>query len=191
MMRFAEIGNALAMTSEKFQHYSDNIDFWLTGGFDGVETTPFPGLLEQLFLFVIVWLGYEAIKLAGHNYVYAYNLFAIGYIVYPIARQVELLERFDQTFLFFRAVVLACILLIIFKEKRIKFAPAIEILVFLIFLTFGKSMLTYPFTQNEQRFLYVWDKDRQTPDSMLKMWNDTRIDNSKKDAERNRKIKGE
>lgn len=189
MLQFVDVVNTLSMMSDKFEHYSNNPVFWLTGGFDGVETTPFPALTEQLFLLVIVCLGFISVKEQRKAFVYSYNLFIIGFLLYPIARQIELLERFDQPFLFFRGIVLAIIIQSFFVDVRIKLIPLFKLMVILIFLNLGRSMIIHPFTQSPQRYLYVWDKDRQTPESMLNMWNETRRENSKIATKRNKSIK--
>lgn len=189
MLQFADVVNTLSMMSDKFQHYSNNTYFWLTGGFDGVETTPFPALTEQLFLLVIVLLGYKTVKDQRKDYVYSYNLFVIGFLLYPVARQIELLERFDQPFLFFRGILLAIIIHSVYLNARVRIVPVLKIVVFLIVLNLGRSMFLHPFTQSPQRYLYVWDKKRQTPESMLDMWNETRIQNSKIATKRNKSMK--
>lgn len=189
MLQFVTVINTLSMMSDRFESYGDNPEFWLTGGFDGVETTPFPILSEQLFLVILVWLGYKSVKGQSPNYIYSYNLFIIGYLLYPIAMQIELLERFDQPFLFFRGIILAIIIHFVFLKARIAVIPVFKIVVVLVFLYFGRVLLSIPFSQNPQRYLYVWDKDRQTPESMLNMWNETRLDNSKSAAKRNKSFK--
>lgn len=187
MMQFVDLFNFLAMTSEKFETYSNNPEFWLTGGYDGVATSPFPGISEQVFLLIVVWFGYNKSLYEDKSkvFVYAYNLFIIGLLIYPIAKQVELILRYHLTFFFFRGIVVAYIIWMLFYVRNVKVVPLIKFLVLLSFVNIGRQVLYHPFTQIQDRYLYVWDKKRQTPESMLQMWNDTRYNNSKVNEKRN------
>ena len=141
-MRFVEFANVMGMMlggmSERFQHYGDNADYWLTGGFAGAEArSAFPNKHELLFLLCIVWLGYKAIKDADRKYVFAYNMFVVGFLAYPIALQIELVQRFDYPFMFFRGIVLACIIKYVYVNKTIMIKQMLWLFSLLIMLNWG------------------------------------------------------
>ncbi len=174
MTLFADLIQTIALlsSSERFESYSNNADFWLTGGFSGRETNVFPPASEIVFLCFLVWYGYKGLKKTGceQKDVIVYNLFLIGFLLKPIANQIELLMRFDHAFFFFRAVVCAKILSDLFRQKVLRYTP-LTFVYMLSFFYVGFSFFKTPFQKNPQQFLYVWNHDNQTYNSMLRMWN--------------------
>ena len=64
-----------------------------------------------------------------HTYIFAYNLFIIGYLTLPIARQIELFSRYNAVFYFFIAVVFASILIKIYAQKSLKVRPIVIVFI--------------------------------------------------------------
>ena len=174
MLQFVNLANNLSMVlghvSERLEHYGDMADYFLTGGFAGVVFSALPDLQELLFLCIIVLLGYKAVKEAGRLYIYAYNLFILGFCTNPIATQIELMGRFNAPFMFFRAIVLGCILEFIYRKKKVVINRALFLFSILVFLNIGRRSLTAPFKLNQEKFLYIWDSDRRSYQSMYDMW---------------------
>lgn len=174
MLQFVNLANSLSMVlghvSERLEHYGDMADYFLTGGFAGVVFSALPDLQELLFLCIIVLLGYKAVKEAGRLYIYAYNLFILGFCTNPIATQIELMGRFNAPFMFFRAIVLGCILEFIYRKKKVVINRALFLFSILVFLNIGRRSLTAPFKLNQEKFLYIWDSDRRSYQSMYDMW---------------------
>lgn len=181
MLRFVELVNILSLTlgesSERLAHYGDRAEYWLTGGFAGTEEhSALPPKSELLFLCCLVLVGYQIIKRKGQNYVFSYNIFIVGFLVYPLARQIELLVRFDQPFMFFRAIVLASILTDVFVRKVVRVNPLAYLLSMLIILNMGRHIIVKPFMGNSGHYLYVWDSKGKNYQSMYDMWIDDMLD---------------
>lgn len=174
MLQFTNLANILTMTlgesSERFAGYGDKTEYWLTGGYADFDQNALPDWQSVLFLCAIVLLGYKAIKDADRKYIYAYNLFIVGLCTSPIANQIELIGRFNAPFMFFRAMVLAYAFEYIYRRKEIEISKALFLLSIIIFLNFGRQLLTAPFIVNQEKFLYIWDSDRRTYQSMYDMW---------------------
>lgn len=171
MLQFVEIASMLSMVSERFEGYGDKAEYWLTGGYAGVEElSALPNMQELVFLVCVVFLGYKAVKTRGRVMIYAYNLFVIGLLLDPIARQVELIYRFAQVFFLFRAIVLACILEYIYKRKSVVVNKVVLLASLLIFLNMGRKILVTPFHVNEEHYLYVWDSHGKSYQQMRDMW---------------------
>lgn len=167
MMEVSNIANILFSVSEKFEHYGDDVEYWLTGGFAGADRTVFPGISELLFLCVLTYAGYKPCRTLGGAYLYAYNLYLIGFITLPIARQIELFSRFNAIFYFFGAIVFAVIIEYGYIRKTISFGtPIIYLGVLLTFLNFGRVKISEPLYGNPDFYLYVWNKGNRTYDEM-------------------------
>lgn len=187
MLHFVDLVNALTMVSEKFEHYGNNAEYWLTSGYSGRTRSSMPGMSEILFLCVIVYYGYKLVKTKGDKYVFAYNLFLIGLITKPIAMQIELVARFNAILYFFRAIVLSYILSDLFVKKTMKVVPVLQLFVVLILLNYGRTFLTKPFGNHPKRYLYVWNKGKETPDSMIQMWVETSEEHAEKVEKKQKK----
>lgn len=183
MLQFVEFANMLSMVSERFEHYGNKAEYWLTGGFAGTEgRSALPNIQELMFLCCIVILGYYAVKKSNWKYAYAYNLFIIGFLIYPIANQIELVGRFAQPFLFFRAIVFASILEYIYSKKTVVVNKMALLISLLVFLNMGRRILMAPFRMDADYYLYVWNSDGKSYQSMY----DMRISDMHK-SEENRK----
>lgn len=171
MMEISNMANILLSASERFEHYGDDMEYWLTGGFADAERAVFPRMSELIFFCTLAYAGYKPSKMLGGTYLYAYNLYIIGFITLPIARQIELFSRFNAIFYFFGAIVLAVIVEYIYIRKIISFGiPAISLGVMLVFLNYGRVMFSDPLSANPDYFLYVWDRGNRTYDDMYQLW---------------------
>lgn len=170
MMEVSNVANILFSTSERFEHYGDDMEFWLTGGFAGADRTALPRMSEILLLCTLAYAGYKPSKMLGGASLYAYNLFLIGFVTLPIARQIELFSRFNAIFYFFGAIVFAIIIEYVYIRRIISLGlPTIHFVVLLIFLNYGRVVLADPLTGNPNYFLYVWDRGDKTYDEMYQL----------------------
>ena len=138
----------------------------MTGGFAGTTMhSSLPSILEIIFYCTTVILGYTAVKNAERKYIYVYNLFVIGLLINPIGLQIELVLRYDKVFLFFQAIVLACIIDNVLVKKNVKIENIVIALFLISFLNTGRRALTAPF-QTPDYYLYVWNDHNYTYESM-------------------------
>lgn len=171
MLQFVQLANMLSDVSERFENYGNEAEYWLTGGFAGVEAySTLPDVQELLILGCLVFLGYKSSKVSGSKYIYAYNLFVIGLLLHPIARKIELVGRFSQPFYFFRAIVLANIICVIYKEKKLEVAPILLTFSILVFMNMGRRYITGPFKDNPEHYLYIWNSNGKSYESMYDSW---------------------
>ena len=179
MMQFADLAKLLTLSMgdiggdslERFSQYSDRADYWLTGGFaDTNPRSPFPGMQELAFLCILVILGHKATCQEGKIGIFTYNMFIIGFLLNPIARQIELISRYDQPFFFFRAIVLAYVIQKIFINRSILINQLFWMISLFIILNMGRKMMMGPFEDNPKKYQYVWDRGNQTYQSMYDVW---------------------
>lgn len=172
MLQFVQIANMLILTSDRFDNYGNDLDYWLTGGNAGTTPSVLPDIQELLFLCMIVVAGYYAIQEIGRKYIFSYNMYIIGFLLYPIARQIELVYRFDAIFMFFRAIVLAQIIYVYYINKTKGMIPAAYILCLLIMLNIGRRELSAPLKGSPEHYLYVWNSGNRSYQQMYDMWID-------------------
>ena len=168
MLVLADYVNALSQISDHFSGYGENAEFWLTNNASGTDSTGLGISNVFVFMFLIIF-GYKCCHKAGHNYVFAYNLFLIAAIFYTVGRRIELVGRFNWVFYFFGAIVFACIIrmtmLRLIRYRAIVIALTIMTLVFTIY-----KPLVSPFVNTPMKYMYVWDQKGETPQSMLQMY---------------------
>lgn len=168
MQQFTDWFEMISVVSERAERYANNADFWLEGGNAGRFRSPFPGKGEMLFLFFLIWYGYKFCN-KSRTSVYFYNLFLFGFLLRPIGLVMELVNRYDSVFYLFRAVVCAYILYDLIKCRVIK-SPVIKIAGLIIILNMCFTFFKDPITKNPKRFMYVWNHEKETYDSMIDMW---------------------
>lgn len=174
MLQFTNIFKVLTLVSKKFEMYGNNADYYLTSGYRGNDTVAFPGAQVILLLLLITFWGYRLVQKEGSKYVFVYNLFLIGLLLRPIAYQIELVERYDQVFFFFRAIVLA----LIFKsisdkiKNKVRLHPIKVLATIFLFFYFSMNIIIYPFRRDTRECLYIWNKGGQTYDSQLQFYYD-------------------
>lgn len=173
MSQFVDIVNILVNASgERFTYYGDNAEYWLTGGFAGEDVSGKIGISEMTFLFVLVILGHRILKYSDRKYIFSYNLFILGFLLFPIAKKLELAGRYDAIFFFFRAIVLAAILYTYYIRKCTRMIPALSSIVLIVLLYNPINSIKNILTGNPMKCLYIWDKSGMTTDKMYEMWID-------------------
>jgi hypothetical protein len=144
MLRFVDVVNFLGTISEKFSGYSENVEFWLTNNASGTDSSNI-GVFNTPFCIFLTIVGYKCSMQAGEKYVFAYNLFLIGFVFRGLAVRVELLGRFDQIFYFFRAIVFAAIIkMLVLRMIKYRFLVMSLSALFLMYIVIK------PLTLNEQ-----------------------------------------
>ena len=148
--------------SERAESYQYQAEYWLTGGFAGVEKSPFPKYYELLLFIINVYWGYKLTKIHEHKYTFVYNIFLIGFITFPICHQIELLTRYNNLFCIFQFIILAYIIQFLINDiKRVKNQTR-KIAVFfsvLVILNFVRVQIFTPLADTPNHFLYIWDKN--------------------------------
>jgi len=184
MLNFVDFFNTAALLSDRLGRFTEDAEMWLTQGFHGRETMALPGIVELLYLMTVTLLGYKCVKLMGQKYIYIYNLFLIGFFLKPITNQIPLFARYDEVFFFFRAIVFACILQIIYKEKKVFLRPIYLIAALLIFLVWSYSFIRNPIKGIPEKYLYVWNKGNLSYDDMIIIWQEQQDKKSDKIKQR-------
>ena len=150
----------LLLLSDKSAYYIENSDQWLTGGATSLVFTSFPPLFRMLLYFSEVWLGYDLCKYLGRKYTVLYNLFLFGFILLPIANQIELVLRYQYLFFIFHVFVLGYILDYYFVTKREPLQGIKYLFTILAFLYFSQGQIKKWFIQEEEfRHLYIWNSE--------------------------------
>lgn len=170
MLRFVGVVNYLGTISEKFSVYSENAEFWLTNNALGTDSSNI-GAINILFCVFLAIVGYKSSIQAGEKYVFAYNLFLIGFMFRGLTVRVELLGRFDHIFFFYRAIVFATILkLVILRMIMVRYRFVVMSLSIFFLMPFVFTPLITPFKSNPMKYLYIWDSSGNTPQTMLQMY---------------------
>lgn len=171
MLALSDTINNFAGFSERADSYIGRADYWLTGGNGGRFRAAFPRKTELALLLLIVWYGYKLVKNSRFHLVYAYNLFVAGFILWPVANQIELLWRYDAPLYFYMSIVLAGIVWFVRSKKLIK--QQVLLYVFM-FLTSFFVLLYFrgPFVKNPKLYMYVWNHTNETPEKMIGIWTD-------------------
>lgn len=172
MLNFVELFNTMAMLSDRLSAYSDSAESYLTEGFQGRETSAMPGISELSFLLYVITIGYKCVVLKGQRYVFVYNLFLLGFLLRPITNQIPLFGRYDNVLFFFRAIVFACIIQVIYIEKQIRIRPILSVLSFLIIGLWITAFIRRPFNGNPKKYLYVWNRGKISYDEMISTYSD-------------------
>lgn len=159
------------ITNSVYSGYTDNATYWLTGGFSGAERSGNIGVVMLLFLVLLVICGYKSVLKKGRNYQFAYNVFVIGLLLYPISLKIELVERYDQTFFFFRSIVFSCALFS-FKHLDNRYNLLIRASLLTLLIWTNLYFIRSPFVHSNKCFMYIWDYKHETADGMIKVWQD-------------------
>ncbi len=167
-----------------YEGYADNAEYWLTGGFSGLEKSGHIGVSVLVFLLFIVYFGYETVRFKGHNYVFVYNIALLGLFLYPISLLIELVERYDMTFFFFRAIVIASILgfsKYVWKKKH----QYISFFVLVCLLWTNIYVFTSPFHGSEKYFMFIWNHTNETSGYMINAWENRAYEINKNNQKNN------
>lgn len=164
---------AIMGDDNRFSHYGDKAEYWLTGGFAGTDVhNAFPGMFRILYYCVLILLGHAAIKHDNKNGVFVYNMTVVGLLTNPISLQLELAARYAMTFFFFRAIMLAYIIRNVFILRSVKVSRIISLISLLLILNQGRRIIISPFYQNPDKMLYVWNRGNLSYQKMYDMWID-------------------
>ena len=178
MLPLVGMVNILSGTSERFANYGNQAEYWLTSGYAGRENfSALPNLQELIFYCFLVWLGYKAIREMDKKYIFVYNAFLVGLLFNPLALQIELFKRFNQPFMFFCGIVLACVLKQVFVTKTVRVKHFILLCSLLVFVNMGRKILAVPFKSHPDKFLYVWNSKGKSYKAMYDMWIDEMLKN--------------
>jgi hypothetical protein len=170
MLFLTEPINFITASTGTFENYSDRAEYWLTSGYADNYVSGILGWGLILFLFTVTFAGYKPVQKLGRNYIFAYNLFIIGMILLPIAKKIELVLRYQQTFYFFQAVVIAASIYMHFIWKRIELHYLFLLCTILFYLNSCRIYFTSPFKGNPKKYLYVWDKTNENWNSILNIY---------------------
>lgn len=170
MMHFANMLNNLSFMGDKFQGYIDNAEFWLTKSVGGVRSSSWIGGYQTFLSFFLAIAGYICCKKMDKKYIFAYNLFIIGLILRPLTIQVELLNRFDNLFFYFRAIVFATIIYVVLKKYVFEHRGVISVLLYIVLILTLIVPIKNTLSTNENKLLYIWNSEGKTPESMLNMY---------------------
>lgn len=139
------------MVGDHYAQYADNADMWLEKGFvDSVSYT-----VTALYVFVIYY-GYRIQPFFGKRYAFLYNLFLIGFLLYPISVKIELLSRIGIILEMFIFVLLGCMFYYFINYKRMNTHIWAFSLLCLFSLNLLRVYITTPFKAPIQ-YLYLWD----------------------------------
>lgn len=185
MLNLTEAFNLITSISERGEMYQKSAEKWLTGGYAGIYKSPFPSNREMLFFFLIVWGGYKIVKESNHNYIFTYNLFLFGFLLKPIANQIELLNRYHTVFFFFISIVIALMIFNYKYQRKIQFIITNIVIFLLLWNIYGTFKGAFV---NPQLHMYVWDHGNEKWDTQLQRWLDVQEKNAdaleKKDNKR-------
>lgn len=182
MQNFVNYVELFSHLSVRFEKYANHADYWLAGGNAGRATSVFPGITEMAFVFMVLILSYQAVKLYDNRYIYVYNLLLIGILLRPFSIQLELLQRYQKPFYFFQAILFGYVVNLIWQKNiiKLKYGQIIRILIFIVSLNMARPFFIDPFRKNEKIYMYVWNKDKETSDQMKYIWGEEFDKHSKK-----------
>lgn len=166
LLHFVYFAQIMSMMSERYDAYNEDIEYWLTSGNNGA-TASIPGITDILLGLSLMWFAYYKIKRCDVRYVYCYNVFLVGLILMPIGVQIELVGRYYLSFFFFFSILLPLVICK-YKNKKTKIVVLLLCIVFL--LNVGRRTILNPIFDNPRKYMYVWDSNSETYDSMINMW---------------------
>lgn len=170
MLLFSNYLEFLSMNTI-FETYSENVDYWLTGGFDHNERSGYINAFRLLLFSLITIIGYKVVHKKDRIRIFTYNIFVIGLLLFPISRKIELIDRYDSVFFFFRAMIMGYVVYFLCKNKS-QYAQLFFILFVSLFLWSEKGTFLAPFRDNEKKYMYVWNQTNEKPNEMLRVWLD-------------------
>lgn len=158
MISLKEYLDIFLLLSEKSTYYVDNAEQWLTSGASGLSLSSFPPLFRVALYIIEVILGYKLCKILNTKYIILYNIFLIGFIVLPIANQIELVLRYQYLIFIYQIVILGYIVDIYFISRKIKLNKILYTLSILSFLYFSQGQIRkWIFNEPDYKHLYIWD----------------------------------
>lgn len=168
MLSFVNYINMLTFLSERMQSFSNNAEQYLTTGALGISSTAFDNIFTIIFLFVVVWYGYYLVKeTQNNNYIFTYNLFIVGFMIRPLANQIEIFQRYDFIFYCYGSVVASLIFYYFIKHK---YQSKVNFFVLSVIIVFQLNFFRRPWVNPPHQCYYIWDQGKQSYDSMHSLW---------------------
>lgn len=141
---------------ERYSGYQDNLEYWLTSGFAGVEQSAFPAIYKLLEYILIIFLGYKLCFIKSSKYTLAYNIYVLAFLLEPLSRKIELFQRVDYSFSMFGAIVLAYILV---NYKLVYRKGIVTFFILFVMLNSSRVVLVSAFSGSPYHYLYVWNSN--------------------------------
>lgn len=142
----------------RFLEYQSNASMWLDASKQSVSGSV--GALNIITTILIVYTGFKVVS-KNKCLTFIYNLACVGSITYPFCQKLELLMRINIVIFLFRNILLAIVVVEIWKNKKylsnmLRFLTLSYFCYFLFSLTFVDS-----FIRDEKRIppYYIWDAD--------------------------------
>lgn len=157
MLSLKEYLNVFLLLSDKSTYYIDNADQWLTGGATGLSFSSFPPPFRTVLYIVEVILGYKLCKYLNTKYVILYNIFLVGFIILPIANQIELVLRYQYLIFIYQIIILGYIIDFYFISKRIRLNKILYSFSIIAFLFFAQGQIRKWISEPEYKLMYIWD----------------------------------
>lgn len=144
----------------RYDYYAQSAEKWLTGSNHVALMVTFQESLRNFFLIVYGYIVLQ--RRRSHMILYFYNLMLFGLVLYPVMNVIELLERYNQLFIFFQVFIAGyCIYDIVLRIRKKK--TVLEYAMFILMLYYCYDHLTInfkaPFDLNSNSFLFIWDSE--------------------------------
>lgn len=101
-----------------------------------------------------------------------YNIFVFGMLLMPLGVQIELVGRYYLTFYHFVSIVIGCIILDARTNIHLNYNLIVFFLIIVIGANVGRRCLISPFFHHPKQYLYIWNSEGESYDSMLNIWKD-------------------
>lgn len=152
MLKFAEYLSFFSLFGERYVAYVDNIDVWLTGSNRNVTSIGLSSAIRYLFP---LFITYNYIKESSNKkLIFFYNMYTIGVVSYPMT-VIELVNRYNQCFIFFEVFIGSLALYIIFNLKQ-KSLPKILLALYYCYTILAVNFKK-PFEVESDTLLFIWD----------------------------------
>lgn len=144
--------------------YLDNSDYYVIEGGIASKNGNIGFMPFSLFgvHMIGIFLGYKVIKAKKDSVLnFCFNCYSLGFALYSIGNQNELLNRYVQCFQLFGFIVLAYALYFLFhKNIKLHFNPFVQFLAILLLFNQMRVVFINPFRDPiSEHYLYVWDSN--------------------------------
>ena len=142
---------------DKASAYISDAEKWLTSGSDVLVLKSFPPLYYIPIYISIVYAGYYINKIINKKrYTILYNLYLLGFMIMPLANQIELAKRYNILLYFFFFVILSYIIYYRYELKRCMWLYRFTQFSLVLLVAYYLST----FVRGEDFMkLYVWDSN--------------------------------
>ena len=150
------------LLEERSSVYTSNIDQWLTSG-SSILSLSFSIFSSKhiIGLYIVnIVLGYKLCKYLNKQYIVLYNFFLVGFIIFPAAKQIELLLRYQYLLSIYQFIILGYIIDFYFVSKKVQLNKILYLLSIVVYLYFTLSIVRGWFVYNpEYKHLYIWNSN--------------------------------